>query len=761
MKYLHNHPRTSNIWKPQRLLINAWFFFDDRGSYIQKSLEGLLHAILYRVTSSDKRLADTILPMYAEKRPDQRDTWPISELQQALILLLNQEELGLDLHLFLDALDEYGDPPEVIADFVADMSDRQTNFTKVKVCFSSRPWNVFLDRFGHCPGFSIHDHTKNDIRRFTRSIFIENELMTGSQISSENVDVMNLLSEIVRRAQGVFLWAKLVSTDLIRAYHEGASFAELRQLVSKFPEKLEDYYARIIDRLPQSRRFETFAMLEVVLRTNTSLSVEDFTGAIQCAPCETSNECAVNAAFKPCSPAALEKTTRYIRDCTGGLLEIIVITSGSVVEFMHQTVKHFISRPGFMRRLLGPEASEIRENGHSFLAKYYIAKTIASSHVHDDYVLSNASLGMLHAHLSETTTGMSQRIFLDSLEDDSVAQGFQKLLVVNSPMSLAVVADLRLYVRERLEELNTVNENASLSLLYCLTRFTVMRWNTLGRRPREVLKDLNPTEMCQMLLDFGADLGTRSESLTPFQALLAPDVELGAEGFPSSSQSRTVARVLMEQGQNPEEELNFGIRRLGWPRCRAIHISDADMSKLLLEYGADVNALDGIGRTPLDIALSPNLETLEFGNRPERVHDRISVLLDHGACITKNAEKHLGRCLDWLNEYNLSISQLDRFLVRLERGSPPASPEKRQSASLEQPKLVRSHPNPALVLTAGQSASSRLSQKDTKLPKRPLRIWPRWTSTTIAGPDRGEGDGIRRQPTSRSNRQVDEPKEIQ
>lgn len=681
MKYLSNHPRTSNRWKPDRIQIDAWFFFDDRGSSIQKSLEGLLHAILHRVASSDKRLAEIILPVYAEKHSSRHDTWPISDLRQALMLLLNQEELGLDIHLFLDALDEYGDPPEVIADFVADMSDRPTSCTKIKICFSSRPWNVFLDRFGHCPGFAIHEHTESDIRRFARSLFVQNGLMTSSQTSSRNEDAVNLLSEIVRRAKGVFLWAKLVSTDLIKAYHEGASFAELHPLVLGFPEELEDYYTRIVDRLPQSRRFEAFAMLEVVARYEGTLNANDFTEALRCALSET---------FSVWPTFEAEKTIRHVRDYTGGLLEVVVTSRDPIVQFMHQTVKHLVSKPGFTRRLLGSEASELRENGHSFLAKYYIAKTIATNGIGDHDI---ALLGMLHARLSETTTGVSQRIFFDSLEDESVARGFQRFMVVNSRMSLAVVSDLRLYVRERLEKHNTVNENPSLSLLYCLTSCTAMRSirgmpfsNTSVYRLPETgevawgtLNDVDLTEMCQILLGFGASLRTRCASLTPFEALFAPRLHLTAEGYPSSLQSRAVTRVLLRHGQDTDDPLHFSKHpRSPLKGCRALHLADAEMSKLLLEHGANVNALDNHGCTPLDIALYPNLMAFDLDSNHEKVCHRISILLDYGACITEN-RIYLTECMNWLRGYDAT----EDVVARLRKVSRLTLPLERQSASPE------------------------------------------------------------------------------
>lgn len=135
---------------------------------------------------------------------------------------------------------------------------------------------------------------------------------------------------------------------------------------------------------------------------------------------------------------------------------------------MHQTVKDFISAPGFMHRVLGPETNDVSENGHSFLAKYRIAKAVDRSQNWDDSA-QNALLGIQHAQLSEVTTGTSQRKFLDSLADTAIEQGFRRFLEVNSHLSLAVVVDLRLYIREKLGAFNVVNDNPSISLLYCLT----------------------------------------------------------------------------------------------------------------------------------------------------------------------------------------------------------------------------------------------------------------------------------------------------
>jgi hypothetical protein len=129
----------------------------------------------------------------------------------------------------------------------------------------------------------------------------------------------------------------------------------------------------------------------------------------------------------------------------------------SVVKLMHQTVKDFIGTPGFMHRALGAEVS----NGNSFLAKYFITQAMATGQ-HQNLLpvpgptpsrpTEIALLGMFHAQLSESTTGISQGKFFDSLTDHAVQRAYQNIprTKINSRMSLAVIADLRLYICETL-----------------------------------------------------------------------------------------------------------------------------------------------------------------------------------------------------------------------------------------------------------------------------------------------------------------------
>lgn len=70
------------------------------------------------------------------------------KLEKVIRLLMNQDVIRMDLALFFDALDEFGGPPDVICRFLKDLvQTSDTSATRVKVCFSSRPWESLKAHF--------------------------------------------------------------------------------------------------------------------------------------------------------------------------------------------------------------------------------------------------------------------------------------------------------------------------------------------------------------------------------------------------------------------------------------------------------------------------------------------------------------------------------------------------------------------------------------------------------------------------------------
>lgn len=170
MKFLHNHPQTSEIlnqWRQGCENVSAWFFFNERGSHIQKSFEGLLRSVLRELISQNKRIAELVLEIYlgrVKQSAKEKQIWHMQDLQRALSAIISQREQNIEVLLCLDALDEYSGPPEMIADFVQSLvQPAQDSRTVVKVLFSSRPWDAFVSNFNQEPGFKMHEQTKTDM----------------------------------------------------------------------------------------------------------------------------------------------------------------------------------------------------------------------------------------------------------------------------------------------------------------------------------------------------------------------------------------------------------------------------------------------------------------------------------------------------------------------------------------------------------------------------------------------------------------------
>ncbi|KAL6789794.1 hypothetical protein J3E68DRAFT_439026 [Trichoderma sp. SZMC 28012] len=317
MKFLYHDKRTSQLlhgWYSKAVHVEANFFFHYRGSLIQKSFEGLLRSILSQILEQAPGTFSLIRPILQHPSPGvstmrapvkQKNTktienvmdryhdregiqhfsgnefWTLQILKKALHRIIDQKSMDLDLCIFIDALDEHDGPPEFIAEFLKDITMPRNSRTRIKILFSSRPWDAFKDAFPDCPGFQIHQHTDNDIRELCTHII--NSECPGSQ------ELFQLVEEIVKRAKGVFLWVKLVLQDLSKiaaaaqpGSSTGALSSELRIALQNLPDDLVEYYSTIVERTPQSFRREAFCLLEVVAKGEDIYYLKDVPGILRC-----------------------------------------------------------------------------------------------------------------------------------------------------------------------------------------------------------------------------------------------------------------------------------------------------------------------------------------------------------------------------------------------------------------------------------------------------------------------------------------------
>lgn len=167
MKYLHNHMNTLTAlrtWAEEKKLVTAGHFFWCAGTDMQKSQQGLLQTLLYNVLRQDPDLVPFVckLPWNDPVQfHEPRSPWTRQELLDAFSCLGIQSVKTVRFCFFVDGVDEYkGDHTEVIR-----ILKKLASNSDIKVCFSSRPWNVFNKGYGENFGRKLElEHlTQGDI----------------------------------------------------------------------------------------------------------------------------------------------------------------------------------------------------------------------------------------------------------------------------------------------------------------------------------------------------------------------------------------------------------------------------------------------------------------------------------------------------------------------------------------------------------------------------------------------------------------------
>jgi hypothetical protein len=210
MKYVLGNKRTREALSSRTelpLLAMPAFFFYDRGHLeSQKSFQGLLRSIIYQILSEIPALIKVVGDVFRHAIDREGHcAWTDADLERALTRIIEQKEIRGCICLFIDALDEYNGDHTGVTRFLKNLVQTSPEQKlQIRACASSRPWNVFQTMLGDLSGLAIHDWTKDDIALFVTSRLEE----------TKRDDASELFRGITDRAEGVFLWVKLVTDEL-------------------------------------------------------------------------------------------------------------------------------------------------------------------------------------------------------------------------------------------------------------------------------------------------------------------------------------------------------------------------------------------------------------------------------------------------------------------------------------------------------------------------------------------------------------------
>ncbi|KAK4237953.1 hypothetical protein C8A03DRAFT_44239 [Achaetomium macrosporum] len=203
-----------SIWAGSYQLLIACFYFWNAGNGLQKSHEGLLRTLLIQCLRQKPDVLPRVfegrwiyMQMVGAEALDLLPRWEWDELMDCFKRVAFHAGSEFRSALFLGGLDEFAGEHDKPVELVKATS----GLKGLKICVSSRPWNVFNDAFLRKPSLRVQDLTENDICRYVEGHF--ESLPALHELQALNpTEAARLLQEIGSRADGLFLWVDLHRT---------------------------------------------------------------------------------------------------------------------------------------------------------------------------------------------------------------------------------------------------------------------------------------------------------------------------------------------------------------------------------------------------------------------------------------------------------------------------------------------------------------------------------------------------------------------
>jgi hypothetical protein len=159
---------------------------------------------------------------------------------------------------FIDGLDEYEETHQ--EDYKA-MVEQLCSWTvtapeDVKICVSSREYNVFLNAFSNERRLRLQDLTRGDMDRYIR------DKLKG--LSDKNLE--HLVRLITDKGNGIFLWVALVVKTLRERLEDGHEFSALEKEIESLPDELEDLFEYLLKSIGKTARRKVYQIFGMILK---------------------------------------------------------------------------------------------------------------------------------------------------------------------------------------------------------------------------------------------------------------------------------------------------------------------------------------------------------------------------------------------------------------------------------------------------------------------------------------------------------------
>ncbi|KAJ1337222.1 ankyrin repeat domain-containing protein 50 [Microdochium nivale] len=311
----------------------AAYFFNARGTTLEKTLLGLLRSIVHQLLQDDK-LYNRFISLLREKQMTAYEggwQWRLSELQGFVHSVIIQPSDLRPLFILLDALDEC-DESDVrnIVRFLELLSIQSyRGGHPLRICLSSRHYpSIHMKTVVELQVEGMPGH-REDIAKYITERILETDTV--------------IEAEIINRANGIFLWVVIVVSILNKAYDEGRVEA-IQKTLDELPEDLDNLFTSI---LKNADAIETLRILQWVLLSERPLQLKELFAAV----------------FQRDALPRTDIMMRRITTLSKGLVEVRKgkpdeLDGRDTVQFIHLSVNDFLCRRKILSRIdpsLAPE----------------------------------------------------------------------------------------------------------------------------------------------------------------------------------------------------------------------------------------------------------------------------------------------------------------------------------------------------------------------------------------------------------------------
>lgn len=240
--------------KPPAYVTMAFFFSFRAGHMEANDVTGLVKLFLSKLSAQNKYLEKALAVKHAE-----RDFSEYTQTEFVALLCDTVRLADTRICAFIDGLDEYKGSHTELANTLRRIQDR----TDMKMLIASRPEAAFTNAFADLEYFQMQDHNEHSIR-----VYIEDAIQRGRETLLDIDTVLDraMQDEILRRAEGVIIWARLAIDELFRAAREQYPKVALMEILESLPSELEEMYDLTLSRQNDLQKSEAALTLCIIDR---------------------------------------------------------------------------------------------------------------------------------------------------------------------------------------------------------------------------------------------------------------------------------------------------------------------------------------------------------------------------------------------------------------------------------------------------------------------------------------------------------------